>query len=345
MSLFYPMPLIFGFRLLKCVTSELFGFTNDKIMKSTMKPFRKNVAIAIDGGGIRGVIVTKALSILEEMLGQPLFEIARLMVGTSTGSIISAGLATGKSAANIHQLYLDFGSEIFKKSWRTFFWPLTRYRYPHEPLENALRTHIGDGIMSDFWTADPPTDVIFTTYDLLANRPRFIKSWKREYKDWHVVKAVLASSSVPAFFPIVDGRYADGGLGLFENPCYLAAYEVLYFLNWQLQETTLISLGTGRDPNMIRPGQPDRFHTWEWLEPLLDALLASAGDQQVHLVKTFFPTLDFRRFQVDLSESIEMDDPSAIPELVRYGEEMGEMILNDQYDRAQQVEHPKMLPR
>ncbi len=36
-----------------------------------MKPFRKNLAIAIDGGGIRGVIVTKALSMLEEKLERP----------------------------------------------------------------------------------------------------------------------------------------------------------------------------------------------------------------------------------------------------------------------------------
>jgi len=33
-----------------------------------MKPFRKHVAIAVDGGGIKGVIVTRALAILEEHL-------------------------------------------------------------------------------------------------------------------------------------------------------------------------------------------------------------------------------------------------------------------------------------
>ena len=40
-----------------------------------MKPFRKNLAIAIDGGGIRGVIVTKALSMLEEKMERPLHEL------------------------------------------------------------------------------------------------------------------------------------------------------------------------------------------------------------------------------------------------------------------------------
>jgi hypothetical protein len=309
-----------------------------------MKPFRKNLAIAVDGGGIRGVIVTKALSKLEQVLGQPLQSIARLMAGTSTGSIISAALAAGISAAEIHQLYLDFGEDIFKKNWRTFFWPITRYRYPHKLLEDTLRTYIGERVMSDYWTAKPPTDVIFTTYDLLENRPRFIKSWKSEYRDWPVVKAVLASSSVPTYFPVVDGRYVDGGLGLYENPCYLAAYEILFVLKWKLQETTLISLGTGRNPNAIQAAQPERFQTWEWLKPLLDAFLVSASDQQVHMVKTFFHSLDFRRFQVDLKETIEMDDASAIPKLVKYGEAMGRMILRDQYDQVQYVEPPELPP-
>lgn len=307
-----------------------------------MKPFQKNVAIAIDGGGIRGVVVTKALSILEETLGNSVYEISRLFAGTSTGSIISAELAAGESAAKVHQLYLDFGASIFKKSWRTFFWPLTRYRYPHGPLEDALQMYLGERVMSDYWTANPPTDVIITTYDLLENRPRLIKSWKSEYKDWPAVKAVLASSSAPTYFPVVDGQFVDGGLGTFANPCYLAAYEILFVLKWKLEETTLISLGTGRDPHAVHPGEPERFYTWEWLEPLFDAFLASASDQQVHLVDTLFTGLDFRRFQVDLKDSIAMDDVSAIPELVEYGEEMGQMILNDQYDRAQLVEPPEI---
>ena len=40
-----------------------------------MKPFRKNVAIAIDGGGIRGIIVTQALSILETFLNKSVHDI------------------------------------------------------------------------------------------------------------------------------------------------------------------------------------------------------------------------------------------------------------------------------
>jgi predicted acylesterase/phospholipase RssA len=299
-----------------------------------MKPFRKNVAIAIDGGGIRGVIVTKALSLLEEQLGKPVHEVFRLAAGTSTGSIIAAGIGSGLTAAQLYQLYVSLGGAIFKKSWRSFFWPLTRFRFPHEPLAKALREHIGDKKMGDFWTASPPTDVVITTFDMLANKTCFVKPWKREYKYWPVIRAVLASSSIPTYFPVVAGRYVDGGVGSYANPCYLAAYEAQFCLNWNPKETTLISLGTGRDPQTVKPGQPGRFMAWEWLTPTLDAFLASADDQQVHLVETFFPDLDFRRFQVDLKEALPLDDPRQVPKLVQYGEQMGKKILNDQYDRA-----------
>ena len=67
-----------------------------------MKPFRKNVAIAIDGGGIRGILVTRALSMLEDNLGKPLHEVVDLAAGTSTGSIISAGIAAKLSGAQMH---------------------------------------------------------------------------------------------------------------------------------------------------------------------------------------------------------------------------------------------------
>jgi len=63
---------------------------------------------------------------------------------------------------------------------------------------------MGNRKMGDFWTANPPIDVVITTFDLVDNHTRFIKPWKDEYKDWPVVRAVLASSSVPTYFPVVD---------------------------------------------------------------------------------------------------------------------------------------------
>ena len=308
-----------------------------------MKSFRKHVAFAIDGGGIRGVIVTKALSMLEQKLGQPINQVARLYAGTSTGAIISAALAVGLPASKIHELYVQLGESVFRKSWRTLIFPLARYRYEPKPLEDALRSELGDLKMGDFWANDSLTltDVVITSFDVLDNQTRFIKPWKLQYQDWPVVQAVMTSSSVPSYFPPVDGRYVDGGVGSYANPCYIAAYELAFCLGWKLEETTLISLGTGRSPDAVKPGQPQRFWPWNWLDPVLDAFLSSASDQQVRLVETFFKKLDFRRFQVDLKDNLQMDNASRIPELLEYGTQLGNMILEDKVDSAMKVKPTK----
>ena len=302
-----------------------------------MKPFRKNLAIAIDGGGIRGVIVTRALTMLEDSLGHSLHDDARLYAGTSTGSIISAALAVGLSAAKVHDLYLALGDTVFRKSWRTLLFPLSRYRYPHEPLEAALHEQLGDMKMKDLWVDLSLTDMVITSFDVLRNRTLFIKPWKLQYQDWLLRHAVLASSCVPTYFPPVDGRYVDGGVGSYANPCYLAAYELSFCLGWKPEETTLLSLGTGRIPALVKPGEADRLPAWDWLDPILDAFISSASDQQVRIVETFFKKLDFRRFQVDLQDNLEMDDVSRIPELIEYGTQLGDMLLNDRLDRALKV--------
>ncbi len=300
-----------------------------------MKPFRKHLAIAIDGGGIRGVMVTKALSLVEEKLGFPFHSRIELAAGTSTGSIIAAGLAAGLEAKAMNQLYLGLGTKIFPKSLRTLLWPFFNYRYPSRPLEAALSQYLGNKTLGDLWSAKLQTDLVITVFDVVENRTLFLKPYKPAYEGWSLVKAVLASSAAPTYFPSVEGRYVDGGVGSYGNPCYLAAYEIMFVLGWPLEETTLISLGTGRDPNTIQPGEVNHFLPVQYVTPLIDAFSRSAADQQVDLVRRLFPRLDFRRFQVDLRKVIPMDDVSSLPELVQRGEELGEKILNDEMDRAQ----------
>lgn len=302
-----------------------------------MKPLRQHVAVAIDGGGIKGAMVARALAILEEHLGRPVHDIFRLATGTSTGAILSAGIAAGLTAARMFQLYNALGETVFRRSLRSRLWPLTRYRYPLDPLRVALEAALGDARVGGLWHAEPATDLVVTAFDLVEERTRFIKPWKPEYADWPLVTAVLASCSVPTYFPVVEGRYVDGGVGSYANPCYVAAYEARFCLGWDLAETTLISLGTGRGPKTRRPGDADRYRAWHWLGPILGAFMHSADDQQVHLVRTFFRSLDFRRFQVDLDRPIAMDDPSNLPLLAAYGDALGRKMLNDETDAALEI--------
>lgn len=296
-----------------------------------MKRLRKNVAVAIDGGGIKGLLVTKTLAMLEEHLGRPCGEIFQLAAGTSTGSIISAGIAAGMSAARIHELYSRLGKDVFQRTWRYYLWPLARYKYPNEPLIRELKRELGEKTMGDLWKGKTGLDVVITIRDLVENRTRFVKPWKKEYRDWKVWQAVLASCAVPAYFPVVEGRYVDGGAGAYANPCYLAAYEAAFCLGWDPGETTLLSFGTGRSPNAILPRRADRFFPWQWLNPLLDTFLSDASDQQVRLVRQFFPGLDFRRYQIDM-EPIAMDDADKIGLLTDYGEKLGRMVLDGEED-------------
>jgi hypothetical protein len=71
---------------------------------------------------------------------------------------------------------------------------------------------------------------------------------------------------------------------------------------------------------------------------MLDAFTSDAAQQQMHLVDQFFQGLDFRRFQVKMSESIAMDDVSAMPKLTEYGKEMGRKILNDEWEEIEPLE-------
>ena len=122
-----------------------------------MKPLRKHVAIAIDGGGIKGVMVARALAILEDYLGRGAPDIFHLAAGTSTGSIISAGIAVGLTGAEMHALYVQLGDTVFRRTLRSTLWLLGRYRYPAEPLVRALGKYLGALTMGDL---GPPRRVL-----------------------------------------------------------------------------------------------------------------------------------------------------------------------------------------
>src|SRR3954471_14998659 len=83
----------------------------------SMIPPRPNLGIAVDGGGSRGLIVAQALLTLEKQLtdDKPLITYPGLKVltGTSTGSIITAGIAVGMRVSDLIDLYVEAGETVF----------------------------------------------------------------------------------------------------------------------------------------------------------------------------------------------------------------------------------------
>jgi len=309
-----------------------------------MRQLRKNVAIAIDGGGIRGTMVARALSVLETRKAfgdKTCDEVFHLAAGTSTGSIISAALACGMTGKQIFDLYCQLGPGVFVKTLRSALWPLFSYRYPSDALKKFLADALGENTTVG---SIQPMRLVITTFDLKTNHTRFVKTGKPEYANWLIVKAVLASCAVPTYFPPVDGQFVDGGVGSYVNPCYLAAYEACVVKGWDPKETTLISIGTGREPHNYRPGAANHYWPWQWLGPILSAFLESSDDEQVRVVKTFFEPLDFRRFQIPIPGDVPIDDASMqnIRRLTALGDQLAQKIENDETDDCVLKDAPKL---
>src|ERR1051326_2989146 len=94
-------------------------------------PFK---VLAIDGGGIRGIIPALILEAIEERTNRPISSLFDMLSGTSTGGIIALGLTLpaedgkpAKSAHDIVNLYEREGRTILDRK-------STRLNSSHIPL-------------------------------------------------------------------------------------------------------------------------------------------------------------------------------------------------------------------
>ena len=83
-------------------------------MSENKRPFR---ILSLDGGGIRGVISACILQEVEKQIreqhGQSIIEYFDMVAGTSTGSLIAAGLTVGYTPADMVDIYKNQGLDIF----------------------------------------------------------------------------------------------------------------------------------------------------------------------------------------------------------------------------------------
>ena len=108
---------------------------------STQQP-RK--LLALDGGGIRGVLTLQVLIKMEDLLREKsgqgenfrLCNYFDYIGGTSTGAIIAAGLAIGKSARFLSDFYQEVGPAMFEKA---FILKRLKHLYKSEPLTEKLK--------------------------------------------------------------------------------------------------------------------------------------------------------------------------------------------------------------
>lgn len=241
-------------------------------------PDRPHKLLALDGGGIRGLITLGMLREMEKKLAERsgqgnAFRLGKwfdYIGGTSTGAIIAAGLARGMSIQELIQFYRDSGKAMFENA--ALLKRLVNF-YEADPLRDKLREVFGAAS-----TLEPQyleSLLLVVTHNVTTDSPWPISSNPdARYNDparmdcnlriplWQLVRA---STAAPVYFPPevlhwdkTDPSkafvFVDGGVTPYNNPAFLIyrmATAVPYRLNWKAGEKNLlvVSVGTGSAAN------------------------------------------------------------------------------------------------
>lgn len=236
--------------------------------------------LALDGGGIRGLITLGILEKLEAELraatgGDANFRLSDyfdFIGGTSTGAILASGLSIGKSVADLIDFYRTCGAEMFepnaliKRAWAKF---------KSDPLEAKLKevfgetTGLGSSMVKTLLlvvmrniTTDSPWPV--TNNPLAKYNLRGRNDCNLDLPLWQLVRA---STAAPVYFPpeVVqigprEFVFVDGGVTPYNVPAfvmYRTAVSPPYKLEWKRGERKMliISISTGSLPRLGRTAQ------------------------------------------------------------------------------------------
>jgi predicted acylesterase/phospholipase RssA len=256
-------------------------------------------ALAIDGGGIRGLIPALVLAEIEARTGRPIATMVDLIAGTSTGGIIACALARPNpmAASRIAEVYTVDGPKIFERRLAKEISSAGGYldeRYDAGALVDSLRAHLGDARLED---ATVP--LLITAYDLQARAALILRD------GLSMVDAAHATSAAPTYFEPVkagDRTLIDGGV-FATNPAMFAWAEG--------PSELLLSLGTGQHP---RPLPYETVRDWgklEWAEPIIDVVFDGGADA-VDLQLSKLAGSVYVRLQTRLEEaSDDLDDAGA----------------------------------
>jgi uncharacterized protein len=255
--------------------------------------------LALDGGGIRGVITLRVLARLEKELGQPLCDFFDLIGGTSTGAIIATGLARGMSVDEISSFYEEFGSIAFA---RRKLWQRWQSLYGDGALAKTLRTKFGEDTdlgpehlrcLLTVVTRNATTD---SAWPISSNPDAKYNALERENCNLRIPlwQLVRASTAAPVYFPpeiVTIGKdafvFVDGGTTAYNNPAFLLfkmATEPAYKLKWPRGERKLliVSVGTGGGPVEGDSAEDPGTNVLEAALNTLSALMSQASvDQDV----------------------------------------------------------------
>jgi len=236
-------------------------------MQEKEKPFR---VLSIDGGGMRGVYAVAFLDALSKKVknryGYDEIDLGKgfdLIAGTSTGGIIAAGLAAGKTASEILKFYKEEGPKIFRvstppSSIGIWFWTLRNLLSSannNEPLIDALTKVFGNETLEEVYTRRGialcmPSIAMSDHSCSVFKTPHHPQDGFQRDNQIKVSDACLATSAAPVILPIasifdstkdINSSYVDGGLCA-NNPTLIALTEALMLAEGRPIE--IVSIGT-----------------------------------------------------------------------------------------------------
>jgi patatin-like phospholipase/acyl hydrolase len=286
--------------------------------------------LAIDGGGMYGVVPLEVCLAIETKIGKKLKNIFDLFVGTSTGALICGAALRGlkgkepfgMSAQETINEYLDKADEIFGKNARSRFnisipiLNVNKYpKYNPQGLVTVVNNVFGSG---NFAQMEEAQKLIIAAYDVTKKKPHFFRSWGEDNKTF-IRDAVLASSSVPQTHPLYkigNSYYTDGGV-FASNPAMYAYSEAK--TKWGDEELILVSLGTGIIKVNTDSTKPDDDLSW-WIGNIfkifLDGQEESTHEALTQIASKQANKLQYFRFNVNL-------------ETKKVGDETNLQVLND----------------
>lgn len=230
--------------------------------------------LSLDGGGIKGLFSAAVLAHLEEDLNINVADHFDLIVGTSTGGIISLGLGMGMGPREIVRFYVNKGPNIFPQKWFGGLRHVFRAKFDPGPLEEAVKECFGDKKL-----ANSRKRLVVPSYNIGEDDVYLFKTphherLKRDFKVplW---KVAMATSAAPTYFPsfqqIDHIRLVDGGVWA-NNPILVGIAEAVSMLNLPLQAIRVLSLGT-TDELKGRSCKLDRGGLLRWKADAIDVIL------------------------------------------------------------------------
>lgn len=304
----------------------------------------KNI-LSLSGGGIKGALtlgyLKKIETILREKYGNNylLCDHFDLIGGTSTGSIIAAALAIGKSVDEIVTLYMDLGGKIFGKK-RNFWNPLETWKflkaeYDYIELENSLKAAFGtitlgsDQIKTGLCIVAKRADT--NSVWPLINHPegKFYDSDQGKNKNIPLWQAVRASSAAPTYFApqmidVGDGQRAafiDGGVSMANNPSLtllMVATLKGFPFKWDMGEgkLTIVSVGTGYSVFKKQIGEIEEAWMKTWAQNVPNMLMQDASWQNQIILQWLSNSLTEQHIDMEI-ETLKGDYLGGKP-LIKY---------------------------